>query len=83
MRSDGLESAERMLKKAVEAARESQAGSCELRAASSLARFCLEFRPNSCRQALDELERVVRTSPEAVDTPDGAHAQRLLGQPAV
>lgn len=82
VRSDGLESAERMLRNAVETARQSQAGSCELRAASSLARFCFEFRPDSCRQSLDELKRVVRTFPEAADTPDGAEAQRLLDRPA-
>jgi tetratricopeptide (TPR) repeat protein len=70
--------AEAMLRKAVHTARESHARSCELRATSSLVRFCREFRPRCSWEALADLRRVVTTLPEAADTLDGAEAWRLL-----
>jgi len=81
MRSDGqagLERARRMLRQSAATAREFQAGSCELRAAYSLARFCLEFDPASSRQALEDLRRVAASFPETAGTPDGADARRLF-----
>jgi hypothetical protein len=71
-----------MLRRAVETAQQSQAGSCELRAASSLARFCLKYRPDSSRKTLEDLRRLLRTFPETADTPDGAEARRLLQEQA-
>jgi len=74
----GMEAAEQMLREAVQTARRSRSGSCELRAVSSLARFCLEFRRASVRPALEDLEHILADLPEAAGTPDGVEASRLL-----
>jgi len=73
-----LEPAERMLKKAVRFARWSRAGSCELRATSSLARFYQEYRPASLPAILRVLHRLFVNLPETAGTPDGAEASQLL-----
>jgi tetratricopeptide (TPR) repeat protein len=78
----GIELAEQMLTKAVQIARQSRAGSCELRALSSLACFYLEFRPASARRALEDLRRLVTGLPETAGSADGADARRLLQRTA-
>jgi tetratricopeptide (TPR) repeat protein len=78
-RREEMPRAEQFLTKALRTASRCRARSFELRAATSLARYCLEFRPRRAAPVLARLRGIVQTFPEVTRTPDVVEARDMLG----